>query len=101
MRSLLLLTSLLCATVFASSPQSDLEGRRKALNDLLAERWEYVLRTNPIFASLLGDKRWNDELDDFSQKAIDDDVEQSKRFLARFETINTTGFREQEALNKI
>ena len=96
-----LLMSLLCASVSALPPQSDLEGRRKALNDLLAERWEYVLRTNPIFASLLGDKRWNDELDDFSQKAIDDDVEQSKRFLARFETINTTGFPEQEALNKI
>jgi len=94
-----LLTSLLCGNVLASQ-QSDLEGRRKALNDLLAERWEYTLRTNPIYASILGDKRWNDKLDDFSQKAIDDDLEQSKNYLTRFQAIDTTGFPEQEALNK-
>jgi uncharacterized protein (DUF885 family) len=103
MRSLVLsalLISLLCSTVFAAPPQSDLESRRKALNDLLAERWEYTLRTSPIFASILGDKRWNDKIDDFSQKAIDDDLEQSRKFLARFEAIDSTGFPQQEALNK-
>src|ERR1700685_1382814 len=95
-----LLISLLCSSVFAAAPQSDLDARRKALNDLLAERWEYSLRTSPIFASILGDKRWNDKLDDFSQKAIDDDLEQSKKFLDRFEAIDVTGFPEQEVLNK-
>src|SRR5580692_10640363 len=95
-----LLISLLCSGVFAAAPQSDLDARRKALNDLLAERWEYSLRTSPIFASILGDKRWNDKLDDFSQKAIDDDLEQSKKFLERFEAIDVTGFPEQEVLNK-
>src|SRR5271154_4531018 len=95
-----LLISLLCASVFAATPQSDLEGRRKALNDLLAEQWEYTLRTNPTFASMLGDKRWNDKMEDFSQKFIDDDLEQSRKFLVRFEAIDTTGFPEQEALNK-
>jgi uncharacterized protein (DUF885 family) len=103
MRSLVqfvLLMTLLCSSVFAAPPQSDLEGRRKALNDLLAERWEYSLRTSPIYASILGDKRWNDKLDDFSQKAIDDDLEQGKKYLARFEAIDTAGFPEQEALNK-
>src|ERR1700733_16111305 len=95
-----LLLSLVCSSVFAVSPHPDLEARRKALNDLLAERWEYSLRTSPIFASILGDKRWNDKLDDFSQKAIDDDLEQSKKFLERFEAIDVTGFPEQEVLNK-
>ncbi|MGC1975716.1 MAG: DUF885 family protein, partial [Candidatus Sulfotelmatobacter sp.] len=96
---LVLLMSLLCSTVVAA-PQSDLEVRRKALNDLLAERWEYTLRTSPIYASILGDKRWNDKIDDLSQKAIDDDLGQSRKYLARFEAIDTTGFPEQEALNK-
>src|ERR1700683_1455285 len=103
MRSLVLfglLLSLLCSCVFATPSQSDVEARRKALNDLLAERWEYTLRTSPIYASFLGDKRWNDQLDDFSQKAIDDDLDQSKKFLVRFEAIDTSGFPEQEALNK-
>jgi uncharacterized protein (DUF885 family) len=103
MRSLILsvlLVCLLCSSVFAAPPQPDLEARRKALNDLLAEQWEYTLRTSPTFASMLGDKRWNDKLDDFSQKYIDDDLEQSRKFLVRFEAIDTTGFPEQEALNK-
>lgn len=84
----------------AANPPSDLESRRKALNDLLHEQWEYTLRTSPIYASILGDKRWNDKLDDFSQAAIDDNIEQSRRFLARFEAIDTTGFPDQEVLNK-
>jgi uncharacterized protein (DUF885 family) len=103
MRSLVLsalLMSLLCSAVVAATPQSDLEGRRKALNDLLAERWEYTMRTNPVYATVLGDKRWNDKLDDFSQKGIDEDLDQSRKFLARFEAIDTAGFPEQEALNK-
>ncbi|MGA2747079.1 MAG: DUF885 family protein [Candidatus Sulfotelmatobacter sp.] len=95
-----LLTFLVSATVFAAPAQGDLEARRKALNDLLAEQWQYTLRTNPTFASMLGDKRWNDKLDDFSQKAIDDDLEQNRKFLVRFEAIDTTGFPEQEVLNK-
>ena len=48
------LTFLLSSTVFAAPPQGDLEGRRKVLNDLLAERWEYTLRNSPLFASFLG-----------------------------------------------
>jgi len=83
----------------ANSP-SDLEVRRKALNDLLHEHWEYTMRRSPIYASILGDKRYNDQLDDFSQKAIDEDLDQARHYLARFEAIDTAGFPEQEALNK-
>jgi uncharacterized protein (DUF885 family) len=87
-------------TTTTTAGQGDLAGRRKALNDLLAERWEYSLRSSPITASFFGDKRWNDKLDEFSQKFIDDDLAQTKKDLARFEAIDTTGFPEQEALNK-
>jgi uncharacterized protein (DUF885 family) len=90
-----------CAAVIAAPPQqTDVAARRKALNDLIAERWEYSLRTSPITASFFGDKRWNDKLDDFSQQFIDDDLAQAKKDLARFEAIDTTGFPEQEALSK-
>jgi uncharacterized protein (DUF885 family) len=91
---------LIPAAAAAVNPPADLEARRKALNDLLHERWEYTMRTSPIYASILGDKRYNDKLDDFSQKAIDDDLEQSRRFLDRFEAVDTNGFPEQEVLNK-
>jgi uncharacterized protein (DUF885 family) len=80
--------------------QSDFESRRKQLNNLLAEQWEYTMRRNPVWASMLGDKRWNDKLNDFSQASIDQDLEQTKNFLSRFEAIDTTGFPPQEVLNK-
>jgi uncharacterized protein (DUF885 family) len=91
---------LISASLFAADSAQDLESRRKALNDLLNERWEYTMRHNPVFASSLGDKRYNDQLDDLSQQFIDQDLEQERQFVARFEAIDTTGFPEQEALNK-
>jgi uncharacterized protein (DUF885 family) len=80
--------------------QRDLEARRKALKNLLVEQWDYTMRVNPVWASMLGDKRWNDKLEDYSQDAIDKDLEQTRKFLASFEAIDTTGFSAQEALNK-
>jgi uncharacterized protein (DUF885 family) len=97
---LLAVAMLIPVAVAADTPSADLEARRKALNDLLHERWEYSMRTSPIYASILGDKRYNDKLDDFSQQAIDDDLAQTRQFLVRFEAINTMGFPEQELLNK-
>ncbi len=94
------LVILVPALMMAANPPADLESRRKALNDLLHEQWEYTLRTTPIYASILGDKRYNDKVDDFSQQAIDDNLEQSRKFLARFEAIDTAGFPDQEVLNK-
>jgi uncharacterized protein (DUF885 family) len=74
--------------------------RIKKLHDLLAEQWEYTLRTNPEFASILGDKRYNDKLSEFSQAAIDSDLRQARVFLQKFEAIGATGFPAQEQLNR-
>lgn len=97
---LLAIAMLMPASMAGQNSATDLDARRKALTDLLHERWEYSLRTSPIYASMLGDKRYNDQVDDFSQAAIDDDLEQTRRFLIRFEALDTTGFPEQEALNQ-
>src|SRR3954447_12489915 len=92
---------LLAATAAWAAPApSDLQARRDALSKLLAEQWEYTLSHSPEFASILGDKRWNDQLSDFSQAAIDADLAKTREFLTRFQAIDTTGFPEQEALNK-
>ncbi|HSE64635.1 MAG TPA: hypothetical protein VLG15_13585, partial [Thermoanaerobaculia bacterium] len=53
-----------------AAPPGDLEARRKQMSDLLAEHWDYTLSHNPEFASILGDKRWNDKVTDFSQEEI-------------------------------
>ena len=96
----MLVGAIFVPSMSAANSPADLEARRKALNDLLHEQWEYTMRTNPIYASVLGDKRWNDKIDDFSQAAIDDNLVQSRKFLARFEAIDTAGFPDQEVLNK-
>src|SRR4051812_13470197 len=83
-----------------ASTSSAVEARRKQLDSLLKEQWEYTLRTNPEFASILGDKRYNDKLSDFSQKAIEADLRQAKIFFDKFSAVDTTGFPEQEQLNK-
>ncbi len=76
------------------------EQRVKKLHDLLNEQWEYTLRTSPEFASIVGDKRYNDKLSDFSQAAIDKDLRQTRIFLQQFAAVDTTGFPEQEQLNR-
>ena len=103
MRLKFLLAGLLLASVAAwaaPAPPSDLQARRDALNKLLAEQWEYTLSRSPEFASILGDKRWNDQISDNSQAAIDADLAKTAEFLKRFEAIDTTGFPEQEKLNQ-
>src|SRR5688500_12566203 len=79
---------------------ADLDKRRKALNDLLHEQWEYTLRTSPEFASILGDRRYNDQVSDVSEKAAYADIAESKKFLKRFEAIDTKAFSDQEKLNR-
>src|SRR6516164_8298536 len=96
----LIFALLLCGAAIAAQTGFTVGARRKALSELLAEQWEYRLRTSPLFASFLGDKRWNDKLDDFSQEAIDKDLLETQKFLARFEAIDTSGFPDQEILDK-
>ena len=83
-----------------SATQPSLADRRKQLSDLLVEHWDYTMRTNPEWASILGDKRFNDKSADVSEKAVYADLEEQKTFLKRFGSIDTAGFPEQEALNK-
>ena len=91
-----LLSPLLCA----GQSRPGLDARRKALADLLAEQWDYRMRMSPIEATIFGDKRWNDQLGDFSEEAVEKDLQEARQFLVRFEAIDSTGFPDQEVLNK-
>jgi uncharacterized protein (DUF885 family) len=83
----------------AQSEGASLEARRSELKRLLNDEWEYTLRTAPELATNVGDERYNDRLGDFSDKAIAEDVEHTRQALKRFESLNVTGFPEQERLN--
>ncbi|HEX7809158.1 MAG TPA: DUF885 family protein, partial [Thermoanaerobaculia bacterium] len=79
---------------------ADLDQRRVKLQKLLDEQWEYTLEHSPEFASILGDRRYNDQVSDASEAAVKAELEDSRRFLRRFEAIDTTAFSEQGQLNR-
>jgi uncharacterized protein (DUF885 family) len=87
------------APMLAHAAEQTLQQRRAELNRLLADEWEYTLRTQPELATQVGDNCYNDRLSDFSDKAIADDIAHTRESLARFEAIDVSGFPEQEKFN--
>ena len=77
-----------------------LDDRRKALNDLFAEIWEDHLSHDPEFASIIGDKRWNDQLTDYSVAAYNDQLARDRAWIVQLGSIDTTGMSDQEVLSK-
>lgn len=98
--SLLLMPSLSSAAPASRLTAADLDSRRKQLADLLNEQWEDTLRRYPEQASYIGDKRYNDKVTDESVAAILDASRFDAKLLRRLEAIDTTGFSEQEKINK-
>jgi uncharacterized protein (DUF885 family) len=93
-------TSVATAPAPVSPPVSNVEACREQLKTIIADQWEYTLRTSPELASILGDKRYNDRWSDLSDKAVHDDLEESRRYLTKLEAVDPQGFPEQERLNK-
>jgi uncharacterized protein (DUF885 family) len=83
----------------ARAGQVSVENRRRQLRALFDEEWEYELRTQPEFATTLGDKRYNDRLSDYSVDFYQSDVEEKRKFLARFEAIDPSGLDDQDTLS--
>jgi len=79
---------------------SGLEARRQQLKAALNEEWEYTLRTHPEFATYVGDSRYNDKLSDHSPAAVQRELKHAQEALKRIEAIDSSGFPEQEKLNK-
>ncbi len=66
---------------------------------LLEESWEWQLSENPVFASRLGDRRFNDQWSDLSLEAIEDRFEQRRIFLRRLRAIDSSLLSETDQLN--
>ncbi len=84
----------------SAAAANDLAQRRRALNALLVEHWDFVQSDAPETASILGDRRWNDKSFDYSAQAVGPRLERTRQFFAKFEAIDTTGFSDQESLSK-
>jgi uncharacterized protein (DUF885 family) len=99
MRSIALALCLFYAVQMIAVP-ADVEARRQQLSALIAELWEWNLQQNPVFASIIGDKRYNDQLGSASEKTILEQQAKEKEFLKRFQAIDPTGLPHQDVLNR-
>jgi uncharacterized protein (DUF885 family) len=82
----------------AATPTVD--QREKALNSVFSDYWEQRLKESPEFASTLGDKRYDDQLSDYSVAAYNAHLERGRVFLNRLGGIDTAGLPQQAQLSK-
>lgn len=90
--SLLLIAPLLAADSSPGDPHAQLHA-------LFKEEWEYHLRENPTFASMLGDRRYNDRWPDISLAAIERRYEHKKDVLKRLAMIDYHALSDADKIN--
>src|ERR1700733_11547973 len=84
----------------ASAPAAaSVTARSKALSALLTDIWQDRLKHSPEFASLIGDKRYNDQLTDYSAKEVNASLARGLDYIQRLGAIDTTGLTDQEKLS--
>ena len=66
---------------------------------LIDEAWEWQLVQNPVFASSLGDRRFNDQWTDNSIDAIEDRQKRQRAFLDRARAIDASQLSAADQLN--
>jgi uncharacterized protein (DUF885 family) len=85
------------AQSLAASPSpASLADRRATLNSLFKDYWDAYLEHSPEFASSIGDKRFNDQITDYSVKAYNNWLATEQNFLMRLAAIDSTGFTAEE-----
>jgi len=93
-RALLLMSSLLSGTGLAAEPRPS-----SPLAALFAEDWQYHLAHSPTYASILGDRRWNDRWDDLSLAGIEADHRHDVAYLEKLGKLTRGKLSEGDRLN--
>ena len=79
----------------AASPAA----QSKALSALFTQIWEDRLKRSPEFASSIGDKRYNDQLTDYSTQALNAALARGRDYIRKLSEIDTAGLTDQEKLS--
>ncbi len=87
------------AQLTASAPTS-VAGKVDALNAIFASVWEDRLKHNPEFASSLGDKRYDDQLSDYSVAAYDAELSRGRSYIEKLALIDPAGLPDQVQLSR-
>jgi uncharacterized protein (DUF885 family) len=92
---LLLIGLLFVSTTHAQKPAAP-SGAMRALYD---REWEWELTQDPLWASYLGDRRWNDRWPDLSLKSIADRQAHRQGLLKELDTISRENLAPAERIN--
>lgn len=84
----------------SNNAQSTLaQSQRRALDQLLAEAWQWQLKESPELATTIGDDRYNDRWTDYSLAHVPVVRRAAADFLKRFEALDSRGLDEQRQLS--
>jgi uncharacterized protein (DUF885 family) len=95
--------ALLSASAFAqlkASAPTSASGKVDALNAIFASVWEDRLKHEPEFASSLGDKRYDDQLSDYSVVGYDAELARGRGYIEKLAVIDPTGLPDQVQLSR-
>jgi uncharacterized protein (DUF885 family) len=70
-----------------------------SLHQLFDREWEYQMAHNPVRASLLGDRRWNDQWPDMSLTAMHEQFQHARDVLAQLHAIDRGPLSPEDQLN--
>jgi uncharacterized protein (DUF885 family) len=76
------------------------DANRKELNQIFKDYWEDNLKHNPEFASTLGDKRYNDQISDYSVNAYNEGLEREQTLMMRLGAVDVAGLTDQEKISR-
>src|SRR5207302_6295311 len=80
----------------AAAPKAD---AGTALHSLFDAEWDYGLQQNPLYASTLGDRRWNDKMPDASLAAVEKDFLHTQETLKKLAAIDRAALTPADQLN--
>jgi len=98
--AILFLSPALALVLGAQVPAPSAADRGKTLNALFQEYWEARLKHSPEFASSIGDKRYDDQVSDYSVKAVNDWLAREQDFMLRLAAIDPAGLSDQEKVSR-
>ncbi len=90
--------SLIIFSIFFSALPAS-AGPAEDFQALLDEHWEWQMRENPVRASRMGDRRWNDRWTDGSLAAVERRQGEQRDLLRRLRLIDSSQLSDADALN--
>src|SRR5690242_3710076 len=97
MRSVRLLVLLLLLLSFI--PARAVDTPTQQLHSLFDRDWEYQMQHDPVSASELGDRRWNDQWPDVSLNSLREQFQNGRQELQQLHAIDRSKLSPEDTLN--